>query len=199
MACMEEINECNSTYSICVKPITLTWAELRKDIEPTYGNETTITTPGKVHIKDHYLFVVDNYRGVHIFDQTDPQNPIRVVFIPVQGTLEISINDGLMYLNGFTDLVVIDYQAVLNGSFNQSHAWRKVDMFNAPELSSFFPDNYNLEGEISKYSQYSNSYITEQESKLIGFIIGYIDTDGSEVRYGEYDTSMNDQEAGGEL
>lgn len=196
MACMEEINECNPTYSICVTPITLTWAELRKDIELTYGNETTITTPGKVHIKDHYLFVVDNYRGVHIFDQTDPQNPIRVVFIPVQGTLEISINDGLMYLNGFTDLVVIDYQAVLNGDFNQSHVWRKVDIFNAPKLSSFFPDNYNLAGEISKYSQYSNSYVTQEKSKLIGFIIGYIDTDGTQVRYGEYDQSINMQDTG---
>ncbi|MFT5592510.1 MAG: hypothetical protein ACI8SR_000869 [Oceanicoccus sp.] len=196
MACMEEINECNSTYSICVKPITLTWEELREDINPEYGNTAVITVPGKIHVKDKYLFIVDNYRGVHIFDQTDPQNPIRVVFIPVQGTLQISINDGLMYLNGFTDLVVIDYQAVLNGEFNQSHVWRKVDIFNAPKLSSFFPDNYNLDGEISKYSQYSNSYITQEKSKLIGFIIGYIDTDGTQVRYGEYDQSINMQDTG---
>ena len=198
MACMEEIDECNPTYSICVKPITLTWEELREDINPEYGNTAVITVPGKIHVKDKYLFIVDNYRGVHIFDQTDPQNPMRLVFIPIKGALDISVNNELMYVNSFTDLTIINYQLILDGNFDVTAISRKNLIFDIPSYYSFFPKGTYLEGKSDKYSDYYQPHNAE-ESKYpkSGFIIGYIDTDNQEVLYGEFTETSSNQTKGG--
>ena len=198
MACMEETYECNPTYSICVKPITLTWEELREDITPEYGNTAVITVPGKIYVKDKYLFIVDNYRGVHIFDQTDAQNPMRLVFIPIKGALDISVKNELMYVNSFTDLAIINYQLILDGNFDATAISRKNLIFDIPSYYSFFPKGTYLEGKSDKYSDYYQPHNAE-ESKYpkSGFIIGYIDTDNKEVLYGEFTETNSNQTIGG--
>ena len=198
MACMEEEIECNPSFNTCVKPITLTWEELREDINPEYGNTAVITVPGKIHVKDKYLFIVDNYRGVHIFDQTDPQNPMRLVFIPIKGALDISINNELMYVNSYTDLVIINYQLILNGSFNATDMSRKKLIFNIPNYSSFFPKGIYLEGKPYKYSDYYQPHNAgESKYPKSGFIIGYLDDNNQEVLYGEFTETHTNQTIGG--
>lgn len=186
---------CDPDENTCVEPVTLSWEDLRADIEPTSGNTTTLTSAGKTYVNGNYLFVIDNYRGVHIFDQTDKQNPIRVVFIPVPGALTLSIQGDELYINSFTDFVVINYQKILDGAFDQTYVSRQENMFLPPAFTNFIPDEYALKGEPEDHEDYIvRKSTTAQNLPDLGFIIGYIDTDGNEVLYGEYD----DTDASGE-
>jgi len=175
---------CDSDESTCVKPVTLTWDELRADIEPRYGNQETLTSPGKTYALGSYLFIIDKFRGVHIIDQTDNQNPIRIVFIPIQGISSLSIEGNYLYANSFTDLVVIDYQKILDGTFDETDAYRQENIFSPPSYEDFFPDDYAVKGEEEDYEGF---IVQDSSSPENGFIIGYYDTDGDTVLYGEYE------------
>lgn len=190
----------DSTDKACVEPVYLTWDELRVDIVPEYGDSQTLINPGKLFIKDNYLFVVDQYRGVHIFDQTDSQNPMRLAFVPVIGTLDISIKDTYMYLDGFADLVVVNYQAVIDGTFTQDDVTRVEYSFGIPDYQSFLPENYALSGYVSDYTGWievrnygSSDYIYPE----FGFIIGYVDAQGNKVIFGDYEEKEINAEIGG--
>lgn len=198
MGC-ELIDSCDQDLYTCVDPVTLTWEELRVDIQPKYGDEVTLTTPGKIHSLGDLLFIVDRYRGIHIFNNSDSLNPMREVFIPIIGALDLSVQGDYIYVNGFIDLVIVNYQAVLDGSFNQSHVTRKEDIFDAPTYSQFLPENYAINRGYGDYiiKRYDNvTYINHNQK---GFIIGYYELDGTKVLYGEYDKTPAVQEIGGSL
>lgn len=173
----------------CVVPVTLTWEALRADIQPEYGNSATLVRPGKIYSKG-YLYIVDQYRGIHIFDQTDPQNPTRIVFIPVIGALEISIEGSTLYTNSFTDLVAINLDHVFDATFNNESFNRTLDLFQLPGNFDFLPENKNVDGIKYKdflspyyYNNYTVTYYSEGPQQ--GFFIGYIDDSGKEVLFGE--------------
>jgi hypothetical protein len=188
---------CDPDENTCVEPVTLSWEDLRADIEPTSGNTTTLTSAGKTYVNGNYLFVIDNYRGVHIFNQTDKQNPIRVVFIPVPGALTLSIQGDELYINSFTDFLVINYQKILDGAFDQTYVSRQEDMFLPPAFTNFVPDEYALKGEPEDHEDYLvRKSTTAQNLPALGFIIGYIDTDDNEVLYGEYDDTDDSDTSG---
>lgn len=179
----------------CVVPVTLTWEELRSDIQPDYGDSASLSRPGKIYAKDH-LYIVDQYRGIHIFDQADPQNPTRLVFIPIIGALEVSIVDNTLYTNSFTDLIAINLDHIFNSTFNSGSYTRKIDVFAIPTRFDFLPDDKSIDG--IKYDEYLSSfnsyyYSNNQQPKYVkregqlGFIIGYIDSAGNEILFGEFE------------
>ncbi|MGR6872985.1 hypothetical protein ACU6U9_11895 [Pseudomonas sp. HK3] len=185
MGCYEG---CDDDEFTCVEPVTLTWADLRADVIPVYSNSTTLTSAGKIYVNGNHLFIIDNYRGVHIFDQTDNQNPIRVAFVPIPGALNLSLQGDSIYVNSFTDFLVINYQKILEGAFDQSYVSRQQNMFRAPIFSNFLPDEYALDGEPDDYEDFIVRESSNTQSlPAKGFIVGYIDTDKNEVLYGEYD------------
>lgn len=170
-----------------VTPITLTWEELRADINPVYGNETALTRPGKIYKKDHYLYIVDQYRGFHIFDISDESSPIQIVFVPIIGALDISINNDHAYINSFNDLVTIDTTSLLDSSFDQTKANRTEYVFEPHDYWDFFVgDYYSLEGASGKYSDFTHSqYSYPRTAPEKGIIIGFYHPDGREILFGE--------------
>ena len=170
-----------------VTPITLTWEELRADIHPVYGNETALTRPGKIYKKDNYLYIVDQYRGFHIFDLSDESSPIQIVFIPIIGALDISINNDHAYINSFNDLVTIDVTSVLDSSFDQSKVSRTEYVFEQHNYWEFFVgDSYTLEGESGKYSDFTHrQYSYPRTVPEKGIIIGFYHPNGREILFGE--------------
>ena len=181
------MEDCHEEFDpeYCVTPVTLTWEELRADIQPEYGNTAILTRPGKIYAKD-YLYIVDQYRGIHVFDQTDPQNPVRVVFIPVIGALEISIQGNTLYTNSFIDLVAINLEHIHDRSFSNASYTRTEGIFLLPATTDFIPDGKKIDGE--RYELFSSGYSWhpsyKSESQL-GFIIGYIGYTGQKVLFGE--------------
>jgi hypothetical protein len=83
----------------------------RKELEKSVsfmeqGKE--MKNPGKIYYKHPYLFVNEKYKGVHIFDNTDPENPVKKGFIAVPGCIDMAVKDHVIYLDNAVDLVTFD-------------------------------------------------------------------------------------------
>jgi hypothetical protein len=64
--------------------------------------------PGKVYAYGNYLFQVEQNEGIHIIDNTDPQQAHKIAFLKVAAASELAIKSGYLYTNNLDDLVVFD-------------------------------------------------------------------------------------------
>ncbi len=69
---------------------------------------------GKIYTKDNLLFIGEQGRGIHIYDNTDPDNPKNLHFLEIYGSREIAIKGNLLYVDNFQDLVAIDISDLAN-------------------------------------------------------------------------------------
>jgi hypothetical protein len=68
---------------------------------------TTVTESSKIYIIENYIFINDKRTGFHIFDNTDPSNPIKKKFLRIPGATDVAIRNNVLYINQATDLVVL--------------------------------------------------------------------------------------------
>ncbi|MBO0935794.1 hypothetical protein J2I47_04460 [Fibrella sp. HMF5335] len=67
-----------------------------------------LVNPGKIYIKDGYLFVNDQQRGIHIIDNRNPAKPIELGFLRIPGNSELAVKDSTLYANNGPDLVAVN-------------------------------------------------------------------------------------------
>ena len=94
-----------------------------------------VVTQGKIYIKDQYIYVGDVNLGVHIIDNTDPKNPVKVAFLQVYGNHDIAIKGETLYADNLEDLVAID----ISDRENPQLISRIEDVYETP--SQRFPIN----------------------------------------------------------
>lgn len=94
-------DQSNSLY----EPVTMTREELNQSISVSGPME--IQHSGKIYVKDNLLFVGEKYKGFHVFDNSNPQNPSKIGFISVPGTTDIAIKNNVLYLNNAVDMVAL--------------------------------------------------------------------------------------------
>jgi hypothetical protein len=68
-----------------------------------------IVNSGKIYVIGNLLFVNEKNEGFHVFSNEDPSNPIALNFINTPGATDISIRDGVYYINQAVDLIAITY------------------------------------------------------------------------------------------
>jgi len=83
--------------------ISMEEADIIKSLPPQ-----SVEQLGKIYYKDDLIYVGEQGRGVHIVDNTNPEQPNRIGFIQIPGNKDISIKSNLMYADNFRDLLTID-------------------------------------------------------------------------------------------
>jgi hypothetical protein len=131
------------------KPILLDTISLFKSI--SFGPLKDINNPGKVYVDNVDLFVVEQYAGVHFFDNTNPSNPIQTGFLSVPGCLDMSVSGNVMYLNNAQDMVAIDISNPKNPVVTRRirNAYAKPGTPDGAELTNVYakiPDNTVIVG-----------------------------------------------------
>ncbi|OOV18741.1 hypothetical protein [Flavobacterium sp. LM4] len=66
------------------------------------------------------MFINDVNKGFHVYDYSDPKNPVRLQFIKAPGATDLAIIDDVIYINQAVDLVTIKYNS----------ATKKIDITN---------------------------------------------------------------------
>ena len=94
-----------------------------------------VTTQGKIYIKDQYIYVGDINLGVHIIDNSDPRNPVKVAFLQIYGNHDIAIKGNTLYADNLEDLVAIDISSPNNPEVKK----RVENVYELPNQS--FPEN----------------------------------------------------------
>ncbi len=126
----------NITYPLCVLFLLLTTLSCEKDNDDLYvdylvarpltmsleefKNSVDIIAPipvqesGKIYAYEDYIFVNDKYKGVHVIDNSNPDNPRKISFIKIAGNVDISVKDNYLYADSITDLMVFDISDISN-------------------------------------------------------------------------------------
>jgi len=64
--------------------------------------------PGKIYFYNDLILINEIRKGIHWIDNTDPNNPIPLGFLPIPGNHDMAIQNDILYADGYTDLVLID-------------------------------------------------------------------------------------------
>ena len=82
----------------------------RPAFEATTGCESPkpIVNSGKIYVKGQFLFVNEKNEGFHVFDNSNPENPINIGFLNVLGSSDLAIKDNIIYVNNAVDLIAIE-------------------------------------------------------------------------------------------
>lgn len=103
-SCRDKIFE-KTTYKANV-PVYMELSKFRAAVKA--GPQQQLEQPGKIYIKDNLLFVNENLKGVHVFNNSNPASPQYMTFIEIPGNVDIAIRGNILFADSFIDLVAID-------------------------------------------------------------------------------------------
>ena len=63
---------------------------------------------GKIVTKDQYIFINEQFKGIHVIDNSDPERPERKYFWQIPGNREFTILQNTLYADNGLHLIVID-------------------------------------------------------------------------------------------
>lgn len=92
---------------------------------------------GKIYYKDDILFVNEKYKGVHVIDNKNPEQPTFLKFIQIPGNRDIAIKGSILYADNVKDLVAIN----LSDLDNLQVTSRVKDVYSAEDFLDY-PENY---------------------------------------------------------
>lgn len=87
-------------------PVYMTFEDFRAAVKQTSPKE--MVAPGKIYFYNNYLFINENQQGVHVVDNSNPANPVKIAFIEIPGNVDIAIRGNVLYADSYIDLVAID-------------------------------------------------------------------------------------------
>jgi hypothetical protein len=88
------------------KPVYKTKEEVRANAKS--GPAVSVSNPGKLFIRDHYAFLSELDKGVHIIDFSNPAAPRNIAFVNIPGCIDLAVRGNYLYADCYTDLVTID-------------------------------------------------------------------------------------------
>ena len=133
-------------YNVAV-PLLMNKAEFRSSVE--IQTPRSIEEAGKIYAYNDYIFVNDEFNGIHVIDNTNPSSPHAISYIKVPGNIDISIKNNFLYADSSTDLVVFDISNI-----------QKIKAIGRLE-DVFSIYDYKIPEEAD-YADYSNFNFTDQ-------------------------------------
>ncbi len=98
--------------TIFYEPVYLPFETLYKSFKIEPPKE--LKNPGKIYIKDHFIFVNEIKLGIHIIDNSNPRSPENIGFIKVLGNHDLAIKGNILYADSYNDLITVDISQINN-------------------------------------------------------------------------------------
>lgn len=86
-------------------PVYMSLSEVEKI---SVGPQQLTKNAGKIYAFGNYIFQNDINAGVHIIDNTNKSNPVKIAFLNLPLSTEIAVKGNFLYANNYVDLVVFD-------------------------------------------------------------------------------------------
>ncbi|MBB4035695.1 hypothetical protein GGR21_001590 [Dysgonomonas hofstadii] len=100
----------NTSYTPSVYdyvPIFMERSELEKSVfYQDKGRE--LVSPGKIYYKAPYIYINEQYKGVHVINNSNPEKPVNEGFIVTPGCIDMAIKGNILYVDNSVDLVAFD-------------------------------------------------------------------------------------------
>lgn len=105
------------------------------------------------YVYQNYLFMVENGQGLHIFDNSDSNNPVPITFMDAPGGQGISVRNDILYMNQYVDLVAFD----LSNPENPTLIGRTEDVF----------EPYSVFAEVINGNQFVVDWLPTEEQRVV--------------------------------
>lgn len=102
-----EDDRCTRTEEfIAFEPVYKRIDEMR--MPASFTSARSLSAPGKIFYYKGYLLINEMHEGIHVIDNRDPEAPQNIGFIEVPGNLDMAVNNNVLYVDSYLDLVAID-------------------------------------------------------------------------------------------
>lgn len=108
LSCKDSFVE-KRTYTAYV-PTYMSYEDMRMPVQLKAASP--IAEMGKIYMKDQYLFVNEKYKGIHIFDNSNPAAPVNLSFIDIPGNVDLAIKGTYLFADSYVDLVVLNIRDI---------------------------------------------------------------------------------------
>lgn len=85
-------------------PLLMDRADLEVSIE-LVATSMPLRNPGRIYVYRNWLLLVEQYKGIHLIDNTDPAHPVRKGFLKVPGCQNVAVGNNVLYVDNAVDLV----------------------------------------------------------------------------------------------
>jgi hypothetical protein len=106
-SCTRDMCEVTMTYTKYT-PVYMSYEALRAPDAIGAEASRVMENPGKIYVKDRYLFVNELRKGIHIIDNTNPSAPQMIAFLRIPGNRDLSVFGDVLYADSHVDVVSID-------------------------------------------------------------------------------------------
>lgn len=94
------------------EPVIISRSEL--EASTIIESPKTIQNSGKIYVKDELLFINERNKGFHVFNNSNPENPVKIAFIKVLGSSDLAVKNNILYINNATDLITLTADLATN-------------------------------------------------------------------------------------
>ncbi len=119
-------------------PVYMSYSDLRSAIR--IQQDVDLKNPGKVYYKDSYIFIIEELKGIHVYDNTDPSSPVKKAFINIPGVVDMSISGYILYADSYIDLVILDVENI--GNIHEVGRVKDVLPYTVPPVDNNYPTAY---------------------------------------------------------
>ncbi|MEM0518691.1 hypothetical protein [Aequorivita flava] len=80
---------------------------------PAFETSVELSAPkpvlnaGKIYVQGSYLFINEKNEGFHVFNNSDPSNPLPIHFLASPGATDLAIRENVFFINQATDLIAV--------------------------------------------------------------------------------------------
>lgn len=75
---------------------------------PLISEKRNINNPGKVFVGNEAILIGEENVGIHVFDNSNPSNPINKLFLEIPYSKEFFVEDDFIYVESHYDMLKID-------------------------------------------------------------------------------------------
>lgn len=173
ISCDDKNQDSLEDFQIAI-PITMGEEEFRNSVDVIAP--IPVKESGKIYAYENYVFVNDQYKGIHVIDNSDPFSPNKISFINIPGNVDIAVKDNFLYADSLRDLLVFDISNISNISLSN-------------RLTNVLRDNivWPFEADAVDYEGFGN-----RERVLVGWDIETrrMTTEEFQQRYGFTDDAL---------
>jgi len=98
-------DDCKHSYKIYT-PVYKTLTELRSEVKLLPARP--LDHPGKIYIMGNRVYLNEKGKGIHVIDNSNPQQPRNIAFINIPGNIDIAMKDNILYADMHCDLAAFD-------------------------------------------------------------------------------------------
>lgn len=112
LSCDNDNNDGEYADYLVARPLIMSKAEFANSVDIIAPRP--IDESGKIYTYKDYIFVNDKYQGLHVIDNRNPSQPVKIAFINIPGNVDISVKNDYLFADSLMDLVVIDISDINN-------------------------------------------------------------------------------------